>query len=244
MKIAAVIPARYNSARFRGKPLVKIKGISMIERVYLQVKKSGRFSHIIVATDDQRILNEVHRFGGQAILTSEAHCSGTDRLWEVLEKSDFDAAVNIQGDEPAAPEKLIADLFDELATGKHKVVTAAYFNTSKEDFLSENVVKVVFDKYFNALYFSRSPLPYTKDKDFKGFFQHIGIYGYLKSALESFVAFPGSRLEEKEKLEQLRFLENGIPIKIIETEEKSYGVDVPEDVKKIENLLNKEIKNG
>lgn len=237
MKIAAVIPARYRSTRFRGKPLIKIKGMSMIERVYRQVEKSRRFSDIIVATDDQRILDEVLRFGGRSILTSETHRSGTDRLWEVLEKSDYDAAVNIQGDEPLVSEKLVAGLFDELQTGRYKVVTAAYFNTSKEDFLSENVVKVVFDKHFNALYFSRTPIPFTKDIEFKGFYQHIGIYGYLKDSIAAFIRFPCSGLEESERLEQLRFLQNGIPIKIIETEEKSIGVDVPEDVKKIESLL-------
>lgn len=237
MKIAAVIPARYNSTRFRGKPLIKIKGLSMIERVYRQVEKSGRFSAIIAATDDQRIFDEVRRFGGQAVMTAETHRSGTDRLWEVLENSDYEAAVNIQGDEPLVSEKLLVGLFDELATGRHKVVTAAYFNTSRDDFLSENVVKAVFDTHFNALYFSRSPIPFTREAEFTGFYQHVGIYGYLKSSVASFVSFPRSGLEERERLEQLRFLQNGIPIKIIETEEKSIGVDVPEDVKKIENLL-------
>jgi len=242
MKIAAVIPARFQSTRFRGKPLVKIKGVSMIERVYRQVEKSGRFCDIIVATDDRRISEEVRRFGGNSILTSDNHHSGTDRLWEVLENSCFDAAVNIQGDEPLISEKLIADLFDELATGKYEVVTAAYFNVSQDDFLSENVVKVVFNKDFFALYFSRSPVPFCKNSDFRGFFQHIGVYGYLKSSVGAFVNFSTSGLEETEKLEQLRFLENGIPIKIILTGEKSCGVDAPEDIEKVEKILSRRSK--
>ena len=237
MKIAAVIPARYKSSRFMGKPLVKIEGISMIERVYRQVEKAGRFSDIIVATDDLRIGDVVRKFGGTAILTSANHRSGTDRLYEVLQNSDFEAAVNIQGDEPLVPEKLVAAVFDELETGRHKVVTAAYYNVSADDFSSKNVVKVVFDRQYNALYFSRSPVPFTKNSDFSGFYQHIGIYGYLRDSIEAFVNFPASSLEEVEKLEQLRFLENGIPIKIILTGEKSFGVDVPEDIQRIEKIL-------
>ena len=134
---------------------------------------------------------------------------------------------------------MITGLFDELETGRYPVVTAAYFNTVREDYLSENVVKVVFDKNFNTLYFSRSPIPFTKESDFKGFYQHIGIYGYLKESVAAFIRFPRSGLEERERLEQLRFLQNGIPIKVIETEEKSIGVDVPEDVKKIEEMISK-----
>ncbi|MCK4765198.1 MAG: 3-deoxy-manno-octulosonate cytidylyltransferase [Candidatus Aminicenantes bacterium] len=237
MKIAAIIPSRYNSSRFKGKPLVKIKGLTMVERVYRQVEKAGKFSDIIVATDDSRISNVVFRFGGNCITTSEAHNSGTERLWEVLEKSDYDAVVNIQGDEPLVPELLVANLYDELQKGEHPVVTAAYYNTSNEDFLSENVVKVVFDKNNRALYFSRCPVPFAKNSKFGGFFQHIGIYGYTKSAVRDFIGFPGSELEKIESLEQLRFLENGIPIKVILSKEKSFGVDVPDDIIKIEEML-------
>ncbi|MCI0470792.1 MAG: 3-deoxy-manno-octulosonate cytidylyltransferase [Candidatus Aminicenantes bacterium] len=237
MKIAAIIPARYNSTRFRGKPLVKIKGITMIERVYRKVEKCRKFADIIIATDDERILDEVQRFGGNGALTSDRHHSGTDRLWEVLASRDFAAAVNIQGDEPLLPEKLIGDLFDELETGRHQVVTAAYFNTAADDFFSENVVKVVFDKNGRALYFSRSPVPFIRGADFTGFFQHIGIYGYLRNTVEAFINFPPSRLENSERLEQLRFLENGVPIKIIISAERSIGVDVPADIEKIEKLL-------
>ncbi len=239
VKIAAIIPARYHSTRFQGKPLATIKGIPMIQRVYRQVEKSNRFSptDIIVATDDQRIASVVRDFGGNAVMTSPDHQSGSERLWEVLEKRDFAAAVNVQGDEPILSEKLISSLYDELETGQYDVVTPGYFNSTYEDYLSRNVVKVVVDKDFQALYFSRSPIPFVEQRLFEGFYQHIGMYGYLKDALKRFVNLPKSQLENREKLEQLRFLENGIKIKVFITPYKSVGVDVPEDVIKVEKIL-------
>jgi 3-deoxy-manno-octulosonate cytidylyltransferase (CMP-KDO synthetase) len=239
VKIAAIIPARYYSTRFPGKPLVTIKGIPMIQRVYRQVEKSNRFSptHIIVATDDQRIASVVKAFGGNAVMTSPDHQSGSERLWEVLEKRDFAAAVNIQGDEPIISETLISNLYDELETGQYDVVTPGYYNTTYEDYLSRNVVKVVVDKDFQALYFSRSPIPFVEEGLFEGFYQHIGMYGYLKETLKRFVNLPKSQLETREKLEQLRFLENGIKIKVFITPYQSVGVDVPEDVIKVEEIL-------
>ncbi len=240
MKTAAIIPARYSSSRFMGKPLALIAGKPMIQRVYLQAAKCKLFSDVIVATDDERIARVVEEFGGHAVLTSPDHGSGTERLWEVLENSDFDAAVNVQGDEPIVSEKLLAQVCRELETGQHDVVTAYYFNTSYEDYLSRNVVKVVMDNTFNALYFSRASIPSVEEADFPGFFQHIGLYGYLKKSVETFIKLPASQLEKKEKLEQLRFLENGIPIKVIRSRYRALGVDVPGDVKRIEKILNEE----
>lgn len=240
MKIAAIIPARYSSSRFMGKPLALIAGKPMIQRVYFQASKCKQFSDVIVATDDERIAGVVEEFGGHAVLTSPHHGSGTERLWEVLENRDFDAAVNVQGDEPIVSEKLLTQVCRELETGGHDVVTAYYFNTSYEDYLSRNVVKVVMDNSFNALYFSRASIPSVEEKDFSGFFQHIGLYGYLKKAVETFIKLPGSELEKKEKLEQLRFLENGIPIKVIRSRYRALGVDVPGDVKRIEKILKEE----
>jgi 3-deoxy-manno-octulosonate cytidylyltransferase (CMP-KDO synthetase) len=237
MKIVGIIPSRYNSTRFKGKPLAKIKGKSMIERVYHQAAKCEKFSDIIVATDDKRIARVVETFGGHVEMTSPDHDSGTERLWEVLKNHDFDAAINIQGDEPLISEKLISRLFDELETGKYQVVTAAYFNTSYTDYLSRHVVKVVVAENFQALYFSRSPIPFIEETDFSGFFHHMGLYGYLKDAVKIFIKLPKSRLEKSEKLEQLRFLENNIPIKVIESEYLSLGVDVPEDIQRIEEML-------
>lgn len=239
MKIAAIIPARYHSTRFEGKPIVKIKGIPMIERVYRQVEASGKFlsAHIMVATDDQRIASVVDAFGGNVVMTSPRCSSGSQRLWEVVKNRDFDAVINIQGDEPIVPGELISALYDEVSSCKYDVVTPAYYSHSYEDYLSRHVVKVVVDQDFRALYFSRSPIPFMEKGNFTGFYHHIGMYGYLKDSLKSFINLPASPLETREKLEQLRFLESGIDIKVIQSQYQSVGVDVPEDVEKIERIL-------
>ncbi|MCK5222201.1 MAG: 3-deoxy-manno-octulosonate cytidylyltransferase [Candidatus Aminicenantes bacterium] len=237
MKIGAIIPARYESSRFRGKPLAKISGISMIERVYRQVLKSEKFEEIIVAIDSDLIAEEVDRFNGKFVMTSPDCSSGTERVWEVLKDSDLDSAINIQGDEPLISEKLISEIYVRLEQGGDPVVTAAYFNESLDDFNSVNVVKSVFDANGNALYFSRSPIPGQQLSGFSGFYHHVGIYGYTRDALSSFFNLPPSKMEQMEKLEQLRFIENGINICVIKTDYRSIGVDVPQDIEKIEKLL-------
>ncbi|MCK4889522.1 MAG: 3-deoxy-manno-octulosonate cytidylyltransferase [Candidatus Aminicenantes bacterium] len=237
MKIGAIIPARYESSRFRGKPLAKISGMSMIERVYRQVLKSEKFEEIIVATDSNLIAEEVDKFNGKFVMTSPDCSSGTERVWEVLKDSDLDSAINIQGDEPLISEKLISEIYDRLEKGGDPVVTAAYFNESLDDFNSVNVVKSVFNSNGNALYFSRSPIPGQQLSGFSGFYHHIGIYGYTRDALSSFFNLPPSKMEQMEKLEQLRFIENGINIYVIKTDYRSIGVDVPRDINKIEKLL-------
>ncbi len=237
MKIGAIIPARYESSRFRGKPLAKISGISMIERVYRQVLKSEKFEEIIVATDSDLIAEEVDRFNGKFVMTSPDCSSGTERVWEVLKDSDLNSAINIQGDEPLISEKLISEIYVRLEQGGDPVVTAAYFNESLDDFNSVNVVKSVFDANGNALYFSRSPIPGQQLSGFSGFYHHVGIYGYTRDALSSFFNLPPSKMEQMEKLEQLRFIENGINICVIKTDYRSIGVDVPQDIEKIEKLL-------
>lgn len=237
MKIAAIIPARYHSVRFPGKPLTLIAGKTMIERVFLQVQKCSEFSDIIVATDDERIANAVASFGGRAVMTSSEHNSGTERLWEVLKKSDFDAAVNIQGDEPLISEYAISEVARLLNTGNYPVVTPVYFNTSWQDFLSRNIVKAVINTFSQAIYFSRSPIPFTEQAEFKGFYQHLGVYGYLKPVVEAFMNFEKSQLELLEKLEQLRFLDNGVSIQAVLSRKQSLGVDVPGDVQRIEEML-------
>jgi 3-deoxy-manno-octulosonate cytidylyltransferase (CMP-KDO synthetase) len=235
MKIAAVIPSRYQSSRFPGKPLVKIAGKTMIERVYRQVAKAGCFADIIVATDDQRIVKEVIGFGGKVEMTDNTIKSGSERVWSVIEKKEFDAVVNIQGDEPLISEKLIIEVCRALQD--NLIVSAARKNDSYEDFCSKNVVKVVCDGKDKALYFSRSPIPYATEDSFNGFFQHIGIYGYTKEKLEIFIRNGTSELEEKENLEQLRFLFLGQEIHIMQTDYVSYGVDIPDDINKIEEML-------
>lgn len=237
MKIAAVIPSRFQSSRFPGKPLVKIAGKTMIEMVYRQVEKAGCFAQIIVATDDQRIFKEVVAFGGKVQMTSSAINSGTERVWSVLQNEDFDAAVNIQGDEPLISEKLIVQVYETLNKNIFDVVSAARFNHSYRDFCSKNIVKVVMADNHRALYFSRSPIPFCKKEFFEGFFQHIGIYGYTRHALEAYARGEITLMEKTEKLEQLRFLHLQLKIAIVPTEYESHGVDIPADIKKIAAIL-------
>lgn len=237
MKIAAVIPARFQSSRFPGKPLARIADRTMIERVYRQVEKVGGLSEIVVATDDQRIVSEVLAFGGKAEMTDSAIDSGTERVWWAQKKMDCDAVINIQGDEPLISEYLILQIYNALCENVFDVVSAARFNKSYQDFCSLNVVKVVFDNRNQALYFSRSPIPYCKKDLFEGFFQHIGIYGYTRKALESYMTGKAAPMEKTENLEQLRFLYQQLKIAIIPTDYESHGVDIPADIEKIEAIL-------
>jgi 3-deoxy-manno-octulosonate cytidylyltransferase (CMP-KDO synthetase) len=235
MKIAAVIPSRFHSSRFPGKPLARISGLTMIERVYRQVARAECFSDIIVATDDQRIFNEVNGFGGKAEMTDNKIESGSERVWAVVRDKDFSAVVNIQGDEPLISEKLMGQVSRSLQ--EKPIVSAARFNDSYDEFCSRNVVKVVCDRAGAALYFSRAPIPFSDKKNFRGFFQHVGIYGYRKEQLKLFIDSGVSDLERRENLEQLRFLFLGQKVHVIQTDFVSHGVDVPEDIEKIEKLL-------
>jgi 3-deoxy-manno-octulosonate cytidylyltransferase (CMP-KDO synthetase) len=235
MRIAAVIPSRYQSSRFPGKPLARIAGCSMIERVYRQASAAGCFDAVIVATDDARIRDEVIGFGGIAEMTDNTIKSGTERVWAVVENKDFDAVVNIQGDEPLIPAALVFEVCQALAT--EAIVSAARHSDSYEDFCSQHVVKVVCDAENRALYFSRAPIPFMEKESFRGFMQHIGIYGYTKEMLRLFVASGAVELELAENLEQLRFLFLGQPLRMVRTDFVAHGVDVPEDIMKIEKLL-------
>jgi 3-deoxy-manno-octulosonate cytidylyltransferase (CMP-KDO synthetase) len=235
MRIAAVIPSRYQSSRFPGKPLANIAGKTMIERVYRQVAKTRCFADIVVATDDERIFSEVVRFGGKAEMTDNTIKSGTERVWSVVREKNYEAVVNVQGDEPLIAEKLIGQIHHALVKGN--IVSAARRNDSYADFGSQNIVKVVCDDKNQAMYFSRAPIPFCEKREFTGFFQHIGIYGYSMKALELFIGAGECSLEKCESLEQLRFLCLGERIHIIETDYVSHGVDVPDDIGKIEKLL-------
>jgi 3-deoxy-manno-octulosonate cytidylyltransferase (CMP-KDO synthetase) len=237
MKIAAVIPARWQSSRFPGKPIARIAGKTMIERVYRQVAKAGCFSEIIVATDDERILAEIIAFGGNGEMTDPGINSGTERAWSVIKNKDFDAVVNIQGDEPLISDKLILQIHETLNQNIFAVVSAARFNRSYQEFCSSNVVKVILNKNKQALYFSRSPIPYCEKDRFEGFFQHIGIYGYTRQALEIYMTGEVPPMEKLEKLEQLRFLHLQQKMVIIPTEYESHGVDIPADIGKVEAIL-------
>lgn len=236
-KVIGVIPARYASTRFPGKPLAIINGKTMIQRVYEQASKATSLTQVIVATDDQRIFDAVAAFGGKVVMTSEAHQSGTDRCAEVLEKLEEkpDAIINIQGDEPFIyPEQInqVAACFDDSET---EIATLAMKVKNLEELQNSNVVKVVKDKNGFALYFSRSAIPYKRNTAFAEnvFYKHVGIYGYRAEALAKISQLEPSNLEMMEGLEQLRWLENGYRIKVAETEFESFAVDTPEDLEKL-----------
>lgn len=244
MKIIGIIPSRFASTRFPGKPLVDIFGLPMIQRVYQQALKARSLTDVIVATDDERIQKCILAFGGNVVMTDAAHRSGTDRCAEVVNKlfPDYDAAINIQGDEPHIhPEQIdqVAKCFDEkdvvLATLIKKI-------ENKDDLLNPNRIKVVIDRNMNAIYFSRNPVPFIKISGNMGgfekhiFYKHIGIYGYRVPVLKEITKLPPSSLEMAESLEQLRWVENGYRIKTFVTLHESVSIDAPEDLKKLVNL--------
>jgi 3-deoxy-manno-octulosonate cytidylyltransferase (CMP-KDO synthetase) len=242
MNILAVIPARYASTRLPGKPLISIAGKPMIERVWERVRRVGLVSRVIVATDDERIAKAVKSFGGEAVLTRADHRSGTERVAEVaVAHRDAEILVNVQGDlplvEPAAIETAIeAVRSDEDVT----VGTLAVPITNPTEIMDPNVVKTVLDFDGNALYFSRAPIPWVRDRQSPvhvKYLKHLGLYVFRREALLEFATFPLGDLERIEQLEQLRWLENGYRIRVAETEYKSVEVDTPEDVKRVEQLL-------
>lgn len=241
-RVAAIIPARYASTRFPGKPLVPIGGVSMIERVYRQASQAQLLDEVIVATDDHRIFDAVSGFGGTVVLTRDDHINGTDRLAEVAAaRPDLDIIVNVQGDEPLIdPGNIDAAVGPLLDAPDISMSTLCAPIKSEEEFLNPNVVKVVLDKNGFALYFSRSPIPH--DRDQLGFNQtkhwgHLGLYVYRRQTLLSISQLPSTPLEEIEKLEQLRALENGIRIMVVPVAHRSLAVDRPEDVEAVEKAL-------
>ncbi|TXC78948.1 3-deoxy-manno-octulosonate cytidylyltransferase [Luteibaculum oceani] len=235
MKTLTVIPARYASTRFPGKPLVLIDGVSMIERVYRQVQKSKKSNAIIVATDDERILNHVKDFGGEAMLTNANHPSGTDRCFEVYDylNADFDLLVNVQGDEPKLAPEAIDSLIDFMEQNPMPIGTLARKANEPSEYQNSNTVKVVFNKQQQALYFSRSPIPFYRDKASSEFYQHIGIYAFKKEVIEELRKLQPSKLEQNESLEQLRWLDNSFNIGVELTTYRSQGIDTPEDINKL-----------
>ncbi len=239
MKIIGIIPARYDSTRFPGKPLVKIKGVSMIQRVYEQVQAAELITKTIVATDDERIFNHVKSFDGNVIMTAKTHESGTERIAEVIKKIDdnFDIAINIQGDEPFIQPLLIGDLANFLIkNSQFNIATAAKKIMDKETLFNPNAVKVVFSQSGKALYFSRQTIPYIRgvknDKwlEQQDFYKHIGIYAFRTPTLLEIIEKPMSNFEKSEALEQLRWLENDYIIGVMPTEFETIGIDTPEDL--------------
>lgn len=250
MKITAVIPARYASTRFPGKALAEIGGKPMIQHVYERTARASLVSDVVVATDDERIRQAVVSFGGKCVITSADHETGTDRLAEVAAGLDADVIVNVQGDEPLiVPEMIDQAIRPFLVDAGLRMGTLKTRIKCLHDFLSPNVVKVVTDSEANALYFSRSPLPFFRDKwqDLKDesfasgkllCFKHVGLYVYRRDFLVEFAVMTPTFLEISEKLEQLRALENGIRIHVVETDFESIGVDTPDDLNKARERFN------
>ena len=244
MKILAVIPSRYASTRFPGKPLVDIKGKTMIQRVYEQAKLCKSFTEVIVATDDQRILKHVKAFGGKVMMTNENHPSGTDRCAEVLSKLEeqYDAVVNVQGDEPFIQPEQLEQLISCFKNEHTQIATLVKKIDTTDDLLNINLPKVVFNKEMKALYFSRLPIPGQKSVDTEQwvenhpYYRHIGLYGYRADVLKEITKLPPSPLENIESLEQLRWLEAGYTITVSVTEFESIGIDTPADLDKIISL--------
>ncbi len=228
MRITGIIPARYASTRFPGKPLTLIDGRPMIQHVYEQCKKSTLLTDVIVATDDERIAQTVKVFGGKYIMTSPDHPSGTDRCAEAIQKIDTDCIINIQGDEPRIQPEQIDQVAKLLQSGAP--IATLGRSISKEMADNRHIVKVVKTMQGKALYFSRSPIPFDSDH---GYLQHVGIYGFRKDILQKVAQLPVSPLESSEKLEQLRWLENGFEIFIDITHQENISIDTPEDLLKL-----------
>ncbi len=254
MKAIAIIPARYDSVRFPGKPLAPLLDKPVIQHVYENARTSKAVDRVLVATDNDSIFRAVTAFGGEAVMTSPDLASGTDRIAEVAKNLDYDIIVNVQGDEPIIRGKMIDTVVRLLDDKRASMGTLVKRVQNPDEIFNPNTVKAVFDREGFAIYFSRSTIPHYRDEFSKfredtvvnlkpetenlKFFKHIGIYSYRKDVLIDLTKLPQSDLEKAEKLEQLRALENGYKIKVGETDLETIGVDTPEDLKKVEKWLN------
>ncbi len=251
-KATAIIPARYASSRFPGKPLALINGLPMIQHVCRQVGQATSVERVIVATDDSRIETVVRDFGGEVLLTRADHPTGTDRLAEVAARIDAELIVNVQGDEPLLDPQMIDQAVAPLQQDASiKMGTLAGRIEQIDDLFSPNVVKVVKDYQGLALYFSRAPIPWARDLTREqlaeqlsqlGYFRHIGLYVYRREFLLQYPTLPKTPLEELENLEQLRALEHGVRLHVAETEFDCHGVDTPEDLERVARLMT--VKNN
>jgi len=242
-KTIGIIPARYASTRFPRKALADIAGKPMIQRVYEQVQKAS-LDAVFVATDHEEIARTVQNFGGNVLMTSSETPTGTARCWEALQQisEEFDFVINIQGDEPFIHPEQIALVQKTLKDGIAPIATLAISIQDTTELMSPNVVKVVLDKTQKALYFSRHPIPFMRDKSenewlqHRKYFKHLGIYGFQTTTLAQITRLPSSELEKAESLEQLCWLENGYTIAVAETTHESHGIDTPEDLEKVLKL--------
>ena len=235
MKAIAMIPARYEASRFPGKLMKDLAGKSVIVRTYEATKNSNLFDEVYVVTDSDIIYNEIISTGGKAIKSIAEHESGSDRIAEAVENLDVDIVVNVQGDEPftqTEPLKKLLEVFKFDETKQVDIASLKIKMDDEEEINNPNNVKVVCDEQDFAMYFSRSPIPYPREKSKAEYFKHIGIYAFRKEALLKFTKLPMNQLEAAEKLENLRFLAHGLKVKMVETNQIAIGIDTPEDLEK------------
>ena len=240
LRVVAVIPARWESTRFPGKILAKIAGEPMIAHVVRRASEARKVDHVIVATDDERIAEVAAALGAEAVMTGEC-ASGTDRVAKaVAERGQWEIVVNVQGDEPLLSGDNIDVLVDGLRMDEDAAISTLCRPLEEDQIEDPNAVKVVRDVRGRALYFSRSPIPYPRHRGAAwGLWRlHLGVYGFRRNVLERFVALPPSKLEQAEGLEQLRALENGIPIQVLDAPHPAIGVDTPDDLRRVERIMN------
>lgn len=240
MKTIGVIPSRYGSTRLPGKPLKDICGKSMVQRVYEAVQSASLIDEVIVATDDARIVDAVESFGGKAVLTSENHPNGTSRIAEAVDPLDVDLVINIQGDEPFIKAEMVDELVEVMRAQRDiYMATLCYQLTDPATFTNENVVKVVSDVHGYALYFSRSMIPFPRNPETQKVYEHLGIYGYTKDFLMKYLELPDTPLCKTESLEQLKVIENGYRIFVVESKHDYHAlsIDTLEDLEEARRII-------
>lgn len=239
--VVIVIPARYGSSRLPGKPLLDIVGKPMIQHVYERALQVAGVAEVWVATDDQRVMQAVMGFGGRAVMTRVDHESGTDRLVEVMQKVDADIYINLQGDEPMIRPQDVAHLVQGMRDDADLPVATLCHAISAEEALEASTVKVVVNTRRDALYFSRSPIPYPRNADKARYLKHVGIYGYRRDVLQNYSQLPEAMPEQAESLEQLRLMNAGIAIRAFEVAATGPGVDTPACLEKVRKLMAQEL---
>jgi len=242
MKKLIVIPARYESTRLPGKPLLEISGKSLIQLVYERASESRLKDGVIIATDDERIMDAARSFGAEPVMTSPSCKSGTDRVFQAVKDRDAGLIVNLQGDEPFIRPDMIDLLFSVMENESLDVATLCTPVAGDNEYADPNTVKVVLDKNGFALYFSRSPIPYLRNGNARPvLYKHIGVYGFKGNFLKQFISMQKSRLEETESLEQLRILENGYKIKVLTTHYDGFGIDTMDDLQRARLTLDRKV---
>lgn len=238
MKIAALIPARLGATRFPAKLLAEIKGKTVIRRTYESAFNTGLFNEVIVVTDSDEIQAEIEKYGGRVERSTGEYESGTDRIAEIASRLDADVFLNVQGDEPFVQKEPLQQVLEVFADETVQVASIVQVLTDPASIADPNYVKVALDLSNNAIFFSRSPIPYHRDKSVAvNYYEHIGVYAFRKPALMKFTQLPQSPLEKAEKIECLRFLENGIPMRMVITQYMGVEIDMPEDIAKAEAFM-------